>query len=187
MTSFPSFLEDLLKPAVQPSPFKLMPALAILDVVLSPTIDMLDAITSHRIPVLAYIPTNAALVNLYWMRKDEYPETYWGPVYREAEKQAVNGDHSVDYYAYKLGPVSRVETRSGAKLPMWLLEQLPSLRCIILFLDELNPQTDSLDTGEDSMAVSLAQFCITLTNRLSRVNGFIIHTSHIMEPGKWKK
>ncbi|KAE9409401.1 hypothetical protein BT96DRAFT_872820 [Gymnopus androsaceus JB14] len=171
MTSFPSFLEDLLKPAVQPSPFKLMPALAVLDVLLFSAIDMLDAIIPHKIPALAYIPTNAALVNLYWVRKDEYPETYWGPVYREAEKQAANGVHSIDYYAYKIWcKASDVVARTTSLPPM--------------YHHELNPQTDSLDTGENSVAVAQAQLCIQLTDRMSRLDGLIIHTSPIMEPGE---
>ncbi|KAE9408698.1 hypothetical protein BT96DRAFT_1013318 [Gymnopus androsaceus JB14] len=171
MTSFPSFLEDLVKPGAHPSPFRLMPAVAVLDILLLDSIDMLDAITPHKITALAYVPTNAALANLYWVRKDEYPETYWGPVYREAEKQAANGTHSVAYYAYRIwSKASDVVARTTSLPPM--------------YHHELNPQTDSLDTGEDSNAVAQAHLAITITNHMSRLDGIIIHTTPIMEPGE---
>ncbi|KAH7876746.1 uncharacterized protein C8R40DRAFT_115066 [Lentinula edodes] len=176
----PAFLEELFTPGTQQSTFKQVPSLSIIDILALPSVDLLDKIyfskcnTLHKIPALCYSPTNAATLNLYWLRKEEYPETFWRPIYSQAEKEVETGIYenlTVDHVAYKIWcRASNIDAKTVSLPPM--------------HHHELNPQTDSLDTSESSVVVSQAQLAISITNRMDRLNGFIIHTTPIMEPGE---
>lgn len=45
-----------------------------------------------------------------------------------------------------------------------------------------DPQTEAMATDPLSFAVAQADLCKSITDRVSRISGFLIHTSPLMEP-----
>ncbi|KAE9409734.1 hypothetical protein BT96DRAFT_1085460 [Gymnopus androsaceus JB14] len=175
---FPEFLRELLTPdPLSFSPFKFLPALTVVDIMALPAVDILDDIAPQKIPVLCYTPTNAAMLNLYFIHRDEYPETYWRHIYHKAEAQVTCGLHegmNIDQIAFKIWlKASHVVAQTASLPPM--------------YNHELNPQSDLLDTDEKTVSQvnqARVRVAISITNSISKLDGFIIHTSPLMEPGE---
>ncbi|KAF8828752.1 hypothetical protein HHX47_DHR3000402 [Lentinula edodes] len=86
----PAFLEELFTPGTQQSTFKQVPSLSIID------LDSGNYTTGN--------PLQSIRVR-YWLRKEEYPETFWRPIYSQAEKEVETGIYenlTVDHVAYKV-------------------------------------------------------------------------------------
>ncbi|KAF5379273.1 hypothetical protein D9757_010676 [Collybiopsis confluens] len=177
-TLLPTFLGPLLgnqDASTATDPFQRLPSALMIEAGSFAVIDILDAVIastpnpSLKIPILAFFPTNAAVLNLYWIRKDEHPETYWPSIYKEAEQELAAGLHE----GLTLGHVAfKIWCR-----PRDILVKTPNLPPMYNY-----PQTEGMPTDPQSFTVAQADLGKAITDRVSRISGFFIHTSPLMEP-----
>ncbi|KAF5378020.1 hypothetical protein D9757_009861 [Collybiopsis confluens] len=201
-TLLPTFLGPLLgnqDASTATDPFQRLPSALMIEAGSFAVIDILDAVIastpnpSLKIPILAFFPTNAAVLNLYWIRKDEHPETYWPSIYKEAEQELAAGLHeglTLGHVAFKVrvrpsGFFTTLFISNWVRLQIWcrpreILVKTPNLPPMYNY--ELNPQTEGMPTDPQSFTVAQADLGKAITDRVSRISGFFIHTSPLMEP-----